>query len=411
MTVFILAALLGAIVTVIAVIAPLIVGRSGDAGRAARDAALYRDQLAEIDRDLARGTITPAEADGARAEISRRLLAATAEAERTAALAPAPPRLSARLAGGAAVSVPALAALVYLSTGSPALEDRPFAARPLPERLAAEDGLRRTTQAEAEADFPAPPPPTGDDADYAALVERLETVLDDRPDDARGLRLLADAHMNLGRFPDAWRTYARLIDVLGPRADADLLARQVEAMIRAARNYVSPEAERVIERTLRLDPDLAVVRFYRGQALAQTGNLAEAVAVWQALREDAPDEAPWLPSLEATLARATNALAGPPADGPDADARAAAARLSPEEREAMIEGMVAGLEERLLDQGGPPEDWVRLIRSYRTLGRAADASRIFAESQSSLDGSAADFVREQALLMGMAVDADTAGSE
>ena len=71
------------VLSMVLIVRPLLKGRGAPPSRAALDARLYRDQLDEVERDLARGTIGEAEAEGARAEVSRRLLAATAQAEAT----------------------------------------------------------------------------------------------------------------------------------------------------------------------------------------------------------------------------------------------------------------------------------------------------------------------------------------
>src|ERR1700728_1509822 len=66
----------------LAVLWPL--GRKPAAGRAGSDVLVYRDQLEEIGRDRSAGLIGQAEAEAARVEVSRRLLAA-ADAQETAA--------------------------------------------------------------------------------------------------------------------------------------------------------------------------------------------------------------------------------------------------------------------------------------------------------------------------------------
>jgi cytochrome c-type biogenesis protein CcmH len=55
--------------------------------------------------------------------------------------------------------------------------------------------------------------------------------------------------------------------------------------------------------------------------------------------------------------------------------------MAPEDREAMIRGMVAQLSDRLATEGGPAEDWARLITSLGVLGESAQAGAIWAEAQ------------------------------
>jgi cytochrome c-type biogenesis protein CcmH len=407
MTVFLIVVVLVAVVSAALSVAPLLFGRSAARARDALDAAVFRDQLAEIDRDLARGTITAAEATGARAEISRRLIAATARAERSGALTPAPRVVSLILAGVVAVGLPVLATVVYVFTGAPGLPDSPFAARTPQQQLMAVQGETpgRPSQAQAEAQraltaADAPPPET--EPGYTDLVARLEALIADRPSDIEGRRLLVTSYLRLQRFAEAWRVQEEIIALEGPRATGDMVARQAEAMVLAADGYVSPEAERVIDRALSLDPATPMARYYDGLRLAQGGQLPQAVDVWRRLRADAPGNAPWRPWLDNMLAEGERLLAArPAAPGPDAAAVAASQDMTPEERMEMIGGMVGRLEARLAEGNGTPEEWFRLINAYAVLGDMAEARRAYGLSQRALTGSEASFVREQALLIGV----------
>jgi cytochrome c-type biogenesis protein CcmH len=105
---------------------------------------------------------------------------------------------------------------------------------------------------------------------------------------------------------------------------------------------------------------------------------------------------------EAVAAR--EAPSGTP-PGPGRAELEAAERLSPEERAAMIEGMVARLEDRLKTEGGTAEEWLRLIRSFVQLDRPEDAKRAYGLAAAALaDDPSAGFVREQAILMGVRLE-------
>src|SRR3954469_19247408 len=95
---------------------------------AGNDIAVYRDQLAEIARDRAAGLIGEAEAEAARIEVSRRLLAAAqagdAHAEPSSSLWR---RRATALA--ALIILPAGATAIYLTLGSPDLPGEPLAER------------------------------------------------------------------------------------------------------------------------------------------------------------------------------------------------------------------------------------------------------------------------------------------
>ena len=391
---FYLAAAVLALAAALALIRPLTAARGRALSRAEADAALHKAQLAEVDRDMARGAVSEAEARSARVEISRRLLGATRKAEETGALAPAPARLSRGLAIAAGVAIPALAAAAYLVAGAPAMPDRPYAERAGEIALAAE--MRRPSQETAERLFAegsggAAPvsAPTSAEAEYRALVAQLEEVLADRPDDRRGRELQVQAYFRLGRNAEAWRVLRELIALKGEEATADDRALLVEGMVLAAGGYVSPEAETAITALVGVDPAHPVGLYYGGLVLAQDERLGEAISVWEALRAQLPDGSPGAEQLDGMLATVRADIVAGGGPGPDAAAIGAAAALTPEERMAMIETMVAGLEERLSAGGGPVEDWLRLIVSYRQLGRTDAAVRAYQAAAEDHAGDAA----------------------
>ena len=399
-----------ALLASVAIVRPLVAGRDVADSRDARDAQVFRDQLCEVERDLARGTITPQEAEGARIEISRRLLAADQKSRRGNAPVPALQGRSGLVAGLALIGTPALAAAIYVGVGAPGVWDQPLASRP--DAIAELGGTSiRPGQEEAEAAMAGRlPEPEMPDPRYAELVAKLEGVVADRPDDLQGQRLLANALMNLGRYAEGWRAYDRVIELSGGSAEAGTHASKAEGMVLAAGGYVSPEAEAEIGRALQLDPTLPIARYYAGVALRQAGRTEEAVAMWERLRRDSPDDAPYLPWLDMMLADARPGDRSEPdpstaAPGPTEAELAAAEQLSSEDRAAMIEGMVARLEARLTGEGGSAEEWLRLIDAYVTLDRQEDAVRVYRLATDALAGDPqAGFVREQALLMGVPVE-------
>jgi cytochrome c-type biogenesis protein CcmH len=390
-----------ALATAFVLVRPLMMGPSGTEARGTRDTRLYRDQLDEIERDLARGTITAGEAEGVRAEVSRRLIAATGRAKTAVAFSPAPRLHSRLLAGIALIGAPALAVGLYLAVGMPGQPDLPLARRAAIEAAQAELAPR-PSQAEAEAAYAPGPalPLTGEQQDYTGLMARLEILLEQRPDDARGLELLATGYMRIERYADSWRAYERLLAVIGDEAEAGHYAAMAEAMVQAAGGYVSPEAERAIGEALARDETLLVARYYAGLAMAQSGRIGEAIAIWERLKVETPADAPWRGFLDSMLAEAKAMRSGAP--GPSAADIEAAGAMSPEERQEMIEGMVARLEQRLTSEGGEAEEWLRLMNAYARLGRRDDAARIARLGIAAFGtGAQAGFLREQALVMGL----------
>ena len=356
----------------------------------APDLAVYRDQLRELERDAERGALPRAEAEAARAEVARRLLAAgSAEAE----------------AGGARRGRPGLGlavvillvvgacAATYWRIGAPAYPDMGLAARV----AAVEEARRgRPSQAVAEAEVPDRAPPADADPDTVAMVERLREVLAERPDDLRGWRLAARFEAGLFRHEAAWRAQDRVVALRGEEAAADDFVVLAEQMILAAGGYVSPEAERALAEAARRDPGNGLARYYVGLMYAQGGRADLAWPIWRGLVAESPPDAPWLPAVLAQIERVSD-LAGDPTPldelprpvGPDADAIAAAEDMSPAERVAMIGGMVDRLADRLATEGGPPEDWARLVTAYGVVGRLDAAAAVYREARLVFEGAPA----------------------
>lgn len=333
-------------------------GRPTDHDRNAYDCAIFRDQLLELDRDVERGSIAASEADAARNEISRRLIAA--------AQAPVKPRAltSPALALLSALLVPALAVPLYLKAGSPKLPDVPLAAR---LERAAESG------------------------DYQALIFMAEQHLAKNPDDIQGWKVLAPAYRSMERWSDVAEAQQNILRLSKP--DAAMMADYAEALVMANQGLVSAEARAIIAKTLTLDPKLPKSRFYAALALKQEGRAAEAKAAFDAFLADSPADAPWRPML---LAELQDMASRPPALDPQTMEDAAS--MSPSGRQAMIRTMVDGLEEKLKADAGDLEGWLRLIRARGVLGEGERARLAYAAAKAQFK----DDVKALAALAGLA---------
>jgi cytochrome c-type biogenesis protein CcmH len=316
---------------IFAVLWPL--GQRGRARNDASEAVVYKDQLAEIDRDLAAGLIGSSEAEAARVEISRRLLVAVDHRR-------APPTASniglRRIAAAVAlVGLPVLSVAFYLPLGSPQLGDFPLAER------------ARTASASQPLDN---------------LVAQVEAHLEKNPTDGRGWNVLAPVLVRLGRYDDAVRAFRNSItyggDSSGRRADLG------EALTGAAGGVVTSEAKAEFERAIAINADEVKARYFIGLASEQDGHRDEAAAIWRAMLEKAPPDAPWRPLVQAALVR----VGGPAAPTLSDDAMASAKDISETDRAAMIHGMVDRLASRLKQNGGDVEGWLRLVRAYMVMG-------------------------------------------
>ncbi len=383
------------------VLAPLLRGAGRAERRASYDMQVYRDQLREVESDLARGVITAAEAAAVRVEVSRRLLVA-ADAEAAEGVAARGPRLLTLTAAGVIAAVIALAAGgVYASLGAPGRSDQPLAGR---LAALAEARANRPSQAEVEASAALGQPETLPEPrpEDLALVERLRAAVAGRPDDIEGHRLLARSEGSLGNWLAARAAQARVMELLGAAATADDHVDLAELMIIAANGYVSPEAEAQLARALDLALENPVARYYSGLGLLQGGRADLTFRLWTRLLSEGPPDAPWIAPIAAQIdevaIRAGQAAPEVPSRADVAAAEAGSEAVSEADRAAMISGMVAQLSDRLATEGGPPEDWARLIRSLDVLGRGDEAAAIWREAREvfAADPAALALLRETA---------------
>jgi cytochrome c-type biogenesis protein CcmH len=343
---------------------PLLTRTPAPAADADSDLAVYRDQLAEVDRDLARGAIAQPEAEAARIEISRRLIAAAERPDTThrpdTEVAPRRWRMA---SVAALIALPLGAVALYLALGSPELPGQPLA-----DRLA-----RAHAGAGAATDEP---------TSLASLVGQVEAHLGRNPDDGRGWEVLAPAYMRLERFDDAAKARRNAIRLLG--ATADRVAGLGEALAAAAGGIVTPDAKAEFERALELDRDNVTAALYLGLAAKQAGQPEEARRMWEGMIARAPAGAPWVTFVRQAIA----ALGTPGGSPPAADAAPtpdASAEMTPEQRE-MARGMVERLAARLATDGSDVEGWLRLVRSYMVLGEHDKARAAASNARRALAG-------------------------
>ena len=252
----------------LAVMAALLVpvfARRGEAmDRAGYDRAVFRDQLSELDRDMARGVIGVAEANAARNEISRRLLQAV---PRNLKHSSAP-----WVAALSVLMIPAVALPLYLQRGNPKFPDVPLAARL--------DGAI-------------------ENQDFDAMIAKVERHLAGEPVDLQGWTVLAPAYRRLQRWNDAAAAFANIMR-LG-KATPETIASYGEMLVFANEGMVTAEANRAFSEALKLDPKLPKARYFHGLALKQEGKREEARAMFEQLLTDSPADASWRAALETEL--------------------------------------------------------------------------------------------------------------
>ncbi len=334
-----------AVLVIAGLLWPLVRAPRSSESRAAYDFMVFEDQLKEVERDTERGVLTTEEAEAARLEIQRRILAA----RRIAAPAPTPGSTVWRgaLAGGLVALVPLFALAVYLPIGAPLMP-----------------GMSASERAQMAA---------ANSEEANQLLEQLATHVAANPDDAEGWSLLARSYRQLRRYTESAAAYSEVAR-LAPSGDA--YANLGEVLAAASGGAISLPAHDALMQALAIDRDEPRARFYLGVEQSQLGNAEAAIAIWRDLAADAPEDAPWLDLVMREMSRTAQqanvmpmtvepkhpldlqlATAAPaqPADG-----------IAPENLD-MIKGMVSGLAARLENEPDNFDGWMMLGRSYTVL--------------------------------------------
>ena len=294
--------------------------------------AVYADQLAQIESDFGRGVIGAAEAEAARIEISRRLLAQVAANVGGNAIAPTEP--SPRMRAAIVVAIPVLALALYLRLGQPSLPGEPH------------------TSSTAMAKAPSAAAPGA--ADIERLIAQVEQRLREAPEDGRGWDAIAPVYLKVERYDEARQAYARAIELLGETPKR--LIGLGESAIRAKDGIVTDEAQDAFAKVLKAEPGRLEARFWLALAREQHGELRQAADEYRAILTAAPPEAPWRAAVSERLAAVTGGAALPP-KGPAAAEVSAAKDMTPDARQQMITGMIEGLHAKLKADGRDAAGW------------------------------------------------------
>jgi cytochrome c-type biogenesis protein CcmH len=209
--------------------------------RTEANVAIYRDELRELDADLAAGTLARADYERARVELEARLLEDVSAADASSA---APARRTGAWAVG--IAVPLMAAAVYLLTGDPGAM---LATRRVP-----------------------------DAAQVEAMVARLAAKMREHPEDAEGWKLLGRSYTVMGRFPEAVDAYAKAAE-RSPR-DAQLLADFADVLAMAHGQTLQGEPEKLVQRALEIDPKNLKALALLGTAAYERKDYASAAQIW-----------------------------------------------------------------------------------------------------------------------------------
>jgi cytochrome c-type biogenesis protein CcmH len=330
----------------VAVLLPLTASSRRSSAGKQHDLAVYRDQLSELERDAARGLIRPEDAETARAEIARRIIKADSSEQAVSSVARW--SVAGRMLGAAAVLlVPLVSWGLYAALGSPAIPSQPLQAR--------------------LAQNPA-------DSSVDELIARAEGHLAANPQDGRGWDVLAPIYLRLGRYDQAVTAYRNAIRLEGASATRE--AGLGEALTNAGGGVVSAGAQQAFERSLRLEPTEPKARFFLALALLQDGKTDEAVKAWEAMSASLAEDSAWREPVARAMAEARARVASDDKEqgsGPTQAEIDTVSSMSSGDRQAMIETMVAGLDQKLRENPQDADGWMKLVRSYVVLGKPQDA--------------------------------------
>lgn len=316
--------------------------------------AVYRDQLAEVERDRQEGRLSSTAADAALLEVGRRL--ARAEA-RAAEAGPARTGMSRGLVLAAAAVVSVGAGGLYLWRGTP-MADQPFADRKAAILQASPDQL-------------------GDDEVIVLLQEQAKA----EPEAARPHLLLGRVLASQGRDSEALRAFQAALR-RDPR-NADALAELGALFARTAESGTSAEADRAFAEALQIDPSHGLTRFYQGLIFWQAGKRDDAWQTWRQAWAGLGDNQ----EARFDLAGRVFDLVSVLERGPDSGMPEGMSAMTGDQRGAAISGMIAQRAQRLQQA---PGDLALRLSVVRVQAMAGDGATARQTLQAGLDQARGD---------------------
>ena len=234
------------------------------------NAAVYRDQMRELESDLRAGTLAPDQREKARLEIEARLAADLGKGDAR----PESPRGSRPAALALGLAVPLCALAVYLSVGNP----RALAPQP--------DAGAHGMSAQQ----------------FESLVARLAARMKENPEDTEGWTMLGRSYAVLGRFGDSSEAYAKAV-ARAPQ-DAQLLADYADSLAMAQGRTLRGEPEKILKRALAVDPNNVKALVLAGTAAFDRNDRTGAVRYWERALAVLPAESEMAQRVRASIAEA-----------------------------------------------------------------------------------------------------------
>jgi cytochrome c-type biogenesis protein CcmH len=228
--------------------------------------AIYRDQLAEIERDRDAGTLGEEDYRQAREELQRRVLE-DGQTDEAAVSLKTPKKTFIALG----LLLPAASVALYLLLGHPA-------------------ALNPAAQHQVTAQ------------DIDRMVATLAAKMEKEPDNVQGWGMLARSYKAMGRVEEATRAFEHVLS-LNP-TDAQVYADYADILAMKAGGNFNGKPQQLIEQALKLDPDNLEALWLAGTAAYEGGRYAQAVVPWSRLQKLLPPESDDAKQIAAALADA-----------------------------------------------------------------------------------------------------------
>ena len=255
------------------------------------NAAVYRDQMEELDREFVMGNLSYEELKVARDELSQRLLIdvdAHAAPQTSADAGPASSPVVWRkpwLAIGAMVFVvPVASMLMYSVLGEPAALDP----------LALKQGVGSSSEVTPEK--------------LTEMAIALTRRLQDEPNSMEGWVMLGRVQRARGHYEESAEAYAK---ALALSRDDNLSIERAEVLAQKNGGSFAGEPWLIIQRVLTADPLHLNALFLAGSASYAEMNFNTALRYWERAREVVPADSPDAPELDRAIAEAREKLGLP----------------------------------------------------------------------------------------------------
>ncbi len=266
------------------VIPPLFMRREAAAelARSGMNISIYKNQLIELDIDLAAGDVDQVHYDKSRQEIERRLLEDTAVADKAAGSSGKTLNIATSVV--LALAVPLVAVSIYLEIGSPGAIDP---AAQLPQQAAA--GPHSQNPAEMQAQI-------------EGMVGKLAQRLQENPSDIEGWVMLGRSFSVLGRYDEAVAAYEKSIQFVGE--DATLLTDYADAVAMANGESLEGKPTELLQKAIAIDPQNQKALWLLGTAHFERGDFVSAVNLWKRLQQLLPAGSEDAQAMAANIAEA-----------------------------------------------------------------------------------------------------------